>query len=58
MRIAEPAGCVGAQCRCHTNFWRSDPLFNDVMNDDKGAEQPDDLRSTTRKFAECRLGRC
>jgi len=57
-RIAEPEDCVGAQCTCTTNFWRSDPLKNDVMNVGHGQEQADDLRSTTRKFAECRLGRC
>ena len=57
-RIALPEDCVGSQCTCSTNFWRSDPLHNDVMNSDYGVEQADDLRSITRKFAECRLGRC
>ena len=57
-RISEAEDCVGSQCTCTTNFWRSDPLNDDVMNTSYGREQADDLRSTTRKFAECRLGRC
>lgn len=43
---------------CSTDYWRSDPSRDDVMLENKGVEQADDMRAANGKFDECKAGGC